>query len=255
MNSRLCRGWSSSGWIGARRRVGEPAVDHAAGEPGEPGLVAEQGHRQPGLQQGLGQLGDHLRRRVVQPVEHPHQARVDVVGAQRPLRRVVPGDPEQVVALVQRQPQPAGHGGQHLLRRLRAAPLLQPAVVVGGHAAQRRDLLPAQPAGAPARAAGQPDVLGLQGLAAGAQEVGQLGSVHDREYRRRSGGATRDRRSLDERVLPGPRRPPVDWASRTTDIRKETCERAVQDRPHHRRQPGAGPQHGRAPGRPRASTS
>jgi hypothetical protein len=129
-----------------------------------------------------------------------------VVGAQRAHRRVVPGDAEQVVALVQRQPQPAGDRGEHLLRRLRSAALLEPAVVVGGHAAQRRDLLPAQPAGAPARAPRQPDVLGLQGLTAGAQEVGQLDSVHVTEYRCRIALATRDRRSVDELTLPSPLR-------------------------------------------------
>ena len=51
--------------------------------------------------------------------------------------------------------------------------LLDPAVVVGRHAGQHRDLLAAQPAGTTPGTAGKPDVLRLQRLAARPQEVGQ----------------------------------------------------------------------------------
>jgi len=113
-------------------------------------------------------------------VEDAHHPRVDMVAAQHPLRRGVPGEPEQVVTFLKGEVQTAGDRGEHLLGRVRSALLLDPAVVVGGHTAQRRDLLAAQPARAPAGAAGKPDVLGLQGLAARAEEVSQLCPVHRR---------------------------------------------------------------------------
>ena len=141
------------------------------------GLVAEERHRERGLHQGLACAGDDHRGRVREPVEDPHEPGVDVVGAPRPAWRRVAAELEQVVAFVERQPQPAGQRGEHLLARVRAALLLDAAVVVGGHPGQGGDLLAAQPAGAPARAARHPDVLGLERLAAGAEEVGELRAV------------------------------------------------------------------------------
>ena len=54
-------------------------------------------------------------------------------------------DPGKVVPLVGGQQQCPGQRGQHLPRRLRAAALLQPDVVVDGHPGQLGDLLAAQP--------------------------------------------------------------------------------------------------------------
>ncbi len=65
-----------------------------------------------------------------------------------------------------------------LLRGPRAAPLLEPRVEVGRHVRERGDLLAAQArrrGGAPRREA---DVVGLQRLAAAAQEVGEAVAVH-----------------------------------------------------------------------------
>ena len=76
---------------------------------------------------------------------------------------------------------PRADRGEHLLARVRAALLLDAAVVVGGHPGQGGDLLAAQPAGAAARATRHPDVLGLQRLAAGAEEVGELRAVPGHE--------------------------------------------------------------------------
>ena len=93
-------------------------------------------------------------------------------------RRVVPGEAEQVVALVERQVQPLRDRGDHLLRRLRPALPLQPRVVVGRHVAERGDLLAAQPArcGGAARAAvRRPRAAAPPGD--GAQELGQSGSI------------------------------------------------------------------------------
>ena len=105
-------------------------------------------------------------------------ARGDMLAAQRSHRRGVTRQPEQVVALVEREPQAAGDRGEHLLRRLRTATLLEPAVVVHRHVAQRGDLFAAQSGGAPPRAAAKADVFGLQHLAPTTEEVGQLRSVH-----------------------------------------------------------------------------
>jgi hypothetical protein len=96
-------------------------------------------------------------------------------------RGVVPGEAVEVVALGQRQPQAAGHRREHLRRRLRPAPLLEASVVVGGHAAQGGDLLPPEATGPAAGAPGQADVLRLERLPPGTQEVGELGTVHDEE--------------------------------------------------------------------------
>jgi len=76
-------------------------------------------------------------------------------------------DPGKVVPLVGGQQQCPGQRGQHLPRRLRAAALLQPDVVVDGHPGQLGDLLAAQP-GVPRGHAGPP----------GPQERRQLGAVH-----------------------------------------------------------------------------
>jgi len=59
--------------------IGEPPVDAAAGEAVVAGLVTEQHGREPVLHQGLGYVGDHLGRCVIQAVEHPHQSGADVI--------------------------------------------------------------------------------------------------------------------------------------------------------------------------------
>jgi hypothetical protein len=158
--------------------VGEPAVDLAAGQPGVPRPVPEQRFRHPVLHQRLAQAGQDQRRGVVEPVEHPQQRRGDVPGGRHRGRGAPPGHPEQVVSLVAGQPQRPGQRGEHRLARLRAAPLLQPGVVVRGHQGEPGDLLAAQAPGPPPHAGGQPDVLGSQLLAAVPQEAGQCRSVH-----------------------------------------------------------------------------
>src|ERR1035438_137034 len=55
----------------------------------------------------------------------------------------------------------------------------EPGVVVGGHAAEPCDLFTAQAAGAAPGPAEQPDVLGLQRLAAFAQEVCEFWPIHN----------------------------------------------------------------------------
>ena len=86
-----------------------------------------------------------------------------------------------MVALVRGEPQRAGERGEHLLGRLRAALLLEPGcssrwtcAASSATSSRRRPLVRRR---APAA---QADVVGLQRLAAPAQEVGQLRTVHHR---------------------------------------------------------------------------
>ena len=102
----------------------------------------------------------------------------DPLVAQAAPRRRVPAEREQVLALARAELQSLRQGGEHLLGRHRTALLLDPAVVVGRHAGQHRDLLAPQPAGAAPGAAGKPDVLRLQRLAAGPEKVRQQCPVH-----------------------------------------------------------------------------
>ena len=55
---------------------------------------------------------------------------------------VLSGEPEQVVALVEREVQPLRDRRDHLPGRLGSAFPLEPRVVVGRHVAERGDLLP-----------------------------------------------------------------------------------------------------------------
>jgi len=79
--------------------------------------------------------------------------------------------------LVAGQVQALGDGGDHLLRRLRAALLLEAGVVVGRHVTQGGDLLASEAAGPSALSAWQTDLLRLQGLPPSAEEVGQTVSI------------------------------------------------------------------------------
>ena len=189
-----------------------PQVPRRAGVAG---LIADQGDGQVVLHERHAEVGHHLGGRV-EPVEHAHQRRVDVLGPPRPRGRRLAGQAEQVVALVQAEPQPARERREHLLGRLRAALLLEPRVVVGRHVREQRHLLAAQALGAAPFAGAEPDVLGLQRLAAAAQEVGQLRTIHHRlQYRgpriadpgivnpmlKHHRRPTRGRRLREERVL------------------------------------------------------
>ena len=114
--------------------------------PGEAGRVAGERDAERGLPQRLAELGDDLGGGVVEAVEDAQQAGADVLAGRAARGRVVPGEPEQVVALVEREVQSLRDRGDHLLGRLRPALPLEPGVVVGRHVAERGDLLAAQPA-------------------------------------------------------------------------------------------------------------
>jgi hypothetical protein len=55
---------------------------------------------------------------------------------------VLPGEPEQVVALVEREVEPLSDRREHLPGGLWSAFPLEPGVVVGRHVAEGGDLLP-----------------------------------------------------------------------------------------------------------------
>ena len=118
-------------------------------------------------------------------VEDPQQRRADVVGADAAGGRLVAGEVEEVVALVEGQAQRPRQRRDRRLRGSRAAPLLDPRVEVGRHVGELGDLLAAQAGGAAAAPGGQADVVGLQRFAAAAEEVGEVFAVHQSSMRPR----------------------------------------------------------------------
>jgi hypothetical protein len=160
--------------------VGEPPVPRAARGSRVPRGVPGQRDAHRRLPQGLAELAGDLGGGVVQAVEHTQEPGADVLVGRAPGRRVVSGQAEQVVALVDRHVQPLGDRGEHPLRGLGAAFPLQTGVVVGRHVAQRRDLLAPQPVGPAALSARQTHVLRLQCLTPAAEELRQPGAIdHD----------------------------------------------------------------------------
>jgi hypothetical protein len=90
----------------------------------------------------------------------------------------VAGQVEQVVALVVGEAQRPGQRAEQLGRRLTAAALLKAYDVVHRHAGEHGHLFPAQARGAAARAVGDADLRRADPLAAVAQEVGELVTLH-----------------------------------------------------------------------------
>jgi len=124
-------------------------------------------------------------RRAIVPEIDAHAGHVfdsgrDVRAATSARRRRVARELEQMVALVERQPQGAGDRAHHRLRRPRPSPLLQPRVEVGRHVRHRGHVLTPQPVRPAPRPGAQADVLGLERRAALAQEVGESVAVHCR---------------------------------------------------------------------------
>ena len=101
-----------------------------------------------------------------------------MVGALAAARRRVTTQAEQVVSLVEIEPQRPSDRREHLLRRLRAALLLEPRVVVGRHVREQGDLLAPQSLRSSPRTGIESHVVGLQRLPAPAQEVSELSTIH-----------------------------------------------------------------------------
>ena len=83
-----------------------------------------------------------------------------------------------VVPFVERAAEGTGDRRDHLLRRLRAALLFEPRVVVDGHAGEGRHLFTTEARGAPPSAGPDPDVLRAEQLATASEEVGERSTVH-----------------------------------------------------------------------------
>ena len=133
-------------------------------------------------------------------VEDAHQRRADVVGAPPARPAACAGELEQVVALVERQPQRAGDRADICSDGRDPRPLLEPRVEVGRHVRERRDLLAPQAGRPPARGRAEADVLGLQRRAPAAQEVGESVAVHARHDGDREPRVARDSLSLAEHL-------------------------------------------------------
>ena len=96
----------------------------------------------------------------------------DALGGRLARRRLLAAaEQDQVGALGLAHAQRACERLEHLQRGAHVATLLEPRVPGGADAGELRDLLAAQARRAPAPAAGEPDVLGLEARAAVAQEV------------------------------------------------------------------------------------
>ena len=126
----------------SRGGVGEPSVADAAGRAAVGGQVAGERDAERGLPQRLAELGDDLRGSVVQAVEDAQQAGADVLADRAPRGWVVPGEPEQVVTLIEGEVESLRDGGDHLLGWLGSALPLEPRVVVGRHVTERGHFLP-----------------------------------------------------------------------------------------------------------------
>ena len=161
-------------------RLGEPAVEDAAAEAGIRGLVAEERLGQRGLPERGAEVVDDLRRGV-EPAEHADERRRDVAGPRGARRRDVAREPVQVVTLDGAQAQRAGERRDGLGRRAGAASLLEAGVEVRRHVGERGDLLATQAGGTAPTRRRQTDVVGLQRLAAPAEEIGETVAIHLRD--------------------------------------------------------------------------
>jgi len=172
------------GRMGVPVLLGEHLPNRGLGEP-EPGQIAVAARAgaaadeyvgQRVLPQHLVEVGGDEHRDVDQTFDETEQTGADVPAGQaerwRQACQVV-----QVVALVQVAAQGAGQAGDDRLRRVRATGLLQPRVVVRGHARQLCDLFPAESRRTAARTLRQADVGGPEQLAAPAEEVGQAVTI------------------------------------------------------------------------------
>jgi hypothetical protein len=141
-------------------------------------VVAHEQEGGPVLGEDLTQVGQHQGRGVAEQVEHADQAGAGQAG--HPVGRwgLVAGQVEQVVALVVGEAQRPGQRAEQLGRGLTAAALFEAYDVVHRHAGERGHLFAAQAGGAAAGAVGDADLGRADRLAAAAQEVGELVTLH-----------------------------------------------------------------------------
>ena len=105
-------------------RLSEIAVVRSAGA--KAGQVTDERDTQRCLTKGFAKFGHDLGRSVREAVEDAQHAGADVVAPAAPSRWLVPGEPEEVVALFAREVQSLGDGGEHLHRWLRSTFAFEP---------------------------------------------------------------------------------------------------------------------------------
>ena len=89
----------------------------------------------------------------------------------------MPKEAEQVITLVDVEPQRSRQPGDDGLRGVGATRLFQPCVVVGRDPRLRRDLITAKTDGTTTPTTEHTDILGAKGLAASAEEIGQADAI------------------------------------------------------------------------------
>ena len=102
-------------------RADEPAVHHAACEPGAAGLHPADRPGEGILSQRHAEIRNNLCRRI-EVIEEPHHTRTEHVTAAGAQRRLVSGKPEEVIALVMREAQRQREEATRALRLLAAHP-------------------------------------------------------------------------------------------------------------------------------------
>src|SRR6266699_2095457 len=180
-------------------RADEPAVHHAACEPGTAGLQPADRPGEGILSQRNAEIRNNLCWRI-EVIEEPHHTRTEHVTAAGARRGLVSGKPEEVIALVMREAQRQRDRVDRLLGRAGAAALLESRVEVGGDVREGGDLFPPQTRGPSTPSQRESDLVRLERMAVTAQKVRDGDSVHlgvcDVPKT-----LSRDTQSLDERTL------------------------------------------------------
>src|SRR2546422_197460 len=151
-------------------RADEPAVHHAACEPGAAGLHPADCPGEGVLSQRNAEIRNNLCWRI-EVIEEPHHTRTEHVTAASARRGLVSGKPEEVIALVMREAQRQRDRVDRLLGRAGAAALLESRVEVGGDVREGGDLLPPQTGGPSTASQRESDVARLERMAGAALDA------------------------------------------------------------------------------------
>ena len=145
-------------------RLGEHPADHVPLALRDDRQVADEVHGEPVPGQDVVPRRDDVGGRFRHQLQQVPYPRGHVAGRPGCWPGRLARDPEQVLPLIGGEHQRPRQRGEHLPGRPRAAPLLQPDVIVDRQARELGDLLPPQPRRAPPLPARQPHVAGRQPL-------------------------------------------------------------------------------------------
>src|SRR6267378_5598934 len=180
-------------------RADEPAVHHAACEPGAAGLHPADRPGEGILSQRNAEIRNNLCWRI-EVIEEPHHTRTEHVTRAGARRGLVSGKPEEVIALVVREAQRQRDRVDRLRGRAGAAALLESRVEIGGDVREAGDLFPPQTRGPSTPSRRESDVVRLERMAVTAQKIRDGDSVHLGVWDVPQ-TLSRDTQSLDERTL------------------------------------------------------